>query len=105
MKPIPSWLEVHPEVASALRHGRPVVALESSLVARGLPWPHTRKAARMAEGAIRGQPAVPATVAVIEGRPTIGLSDFALEELAQPDSDVLKLSRRDLAAAIVQART
>ncbi len=105
MKPIPSWLDVHPEVAAALRHGRPVVALESSLIAQGLPWPHNLKAARMAEGAIRGQTAVPATIAVLRGKPTIGLSDFALDELAQPDNVVLKLSRRDLAAAIVQGRT
>jgi pseudouridylate synthase len=105
MKPIPSWLDVHPEVAAALRHGRPVVALESSLIAQGLPWPHNLKAARMAEGAIRGQTAVPATIAVIQGKPTIGLSDFALEDLAKPDNVVLKLSRRDLAAAIVQSRS
>jgi pseudouridine-5'-phosphate glycosidase len=105
MKPIPSWLEVHPEVAAALRQGRPVVALESSLIAQGLPWPHNLKAARMAEGAVRGQSAVPATIAVVQGRPTVGLSDLALEELARPDSGVRKLSRRDLAAAIVQERT
>src|SRR5262249_7377995 len=105
MKPFPPWLEVHPEVASALRHGRPVVALESSLIAQGLPWPHNLKTARMAEGAIRGQTAVPATIAVLQGRPTIGLSDFTLQQLANPENDVLKLTRRDLPAAIVQGKS
>jgi len=105
MKPFPPWLEVHPEVAAALRQGRPVVALESSLIAQGLPWPHNLKAARMAEGAVRGQSAVPATIAVVQGRPTVGLSDLALEELARPEAEVLKLSRRDLAVAVAQGRT
>ncbi|OAI49613.1 hypothetical protein AYO44_06310 [Planctomycetaceae bacterium SCGC AG-212-F19] len=105
MKPIPSWLEVHPEVAAALRQGRPVVALESSLIAHGLPWPHNLKAARMAEGAVRGQSAVPATIAVVQGRPTVGLSDLSLEDLADPDRPVLKLSRRDLPAAIALGQT
>jgi len=105
MKPTPSWLDVHPEVAAALRQGRPVVALESSLIAQGLPWPHNLKAARLAEGAIRGQGVVPATIAVLNGRPTVGLSDYTLEELAQPGRPVVKVSRRDLAAAITQSRT
>ena len=105
MKPTPSWLEVHPEVAAALRQGRPVVALESSLIAQGLPWPQNLKAARMAEGAVRGQGAVPATIAVLQGQPIVGLSDLSLEDLARPDNPVMKLSRRDLPAAITQGRT
>jgi len=105
MKIIPPWLEVHPEILAALRQSRPVVALESSLIAQGLPSPHNLKAARMAEGAVRGQSAVPATVAVWQGRPTVGLSEYVMQELAKPDNRVLKLSRRDLAGAIALRQT
>lgn len=105
MKIIPPWLEVHPEILAALRQSRPVVALESSLIAHGLPVPHNLKAARMAEGAVRGQSAVPATVAVWQGRPTVGLSEYVMQELAKPDNRVLKLSRRDLAGAIALRQT
>ncbi|MBL8798944.1 MAG: pseudouridine-5'-phosphate glycosidase [Planctomycetia bacterium] len=102
---IPPWLEVHPEIMAALRQGRPVVALESSLIAQGLPAPHNLNTARMAEGAIRGQSAVPATVAVWQGRPTIGLSEYVMRELAKPENRVAKLSRRDLAGAITLRQT
>lgn len=102
MKPIPDWLDVHPEVAAALQQDRPVVALESSLIAHGLPWPENLRAARLAEETIRAQNAVPATIAVIQGRPTVGLSAAAVEDLARTEMPVLKLSRRDLASAMVE---
>jgi pseudouridine-5'-phosphate glycosidase len=93
-------LDVRPEVADALRAGQPVVALESTLIAHGLPWPLNLETARAAEAAIRAEGAVPATIAVLAGRPTIGLSDSELEVLAEK-KEVLKASRRDLATAIV----
>jgi pseudouridine-5'-phosphate glycosidase len=99
-----SLLHIHPEVDAALRDGRPVVALESTLIAHGLPWPVNLETARAAEAAIRAEGAMHATVAVWQGRPTIGLSDAQLEELAR-GSDVLKASRRDLATAVAQGRT
>jgi pseudouridine-5'-phosphate glycosidase len=105
MKPIPSWLDVHPEVAAALSQGRPVVALESSLIAHGLPWPHNLEAARAAEEAVRAEGALPATIAVVQGRPTIGLGATTLEELARAEKPVVKVSRRDLAAVIADGRT
>jgi pseudouridine-5'-phosphate glycosidase len=101
---IPSPLDLHPDVAAALREGRPVVALESTLIAHGLPWPHNLETARAAETAVRDEGAVPATIAVWEGRPTVGLTVGQLEDLAQRQ-DVLKASRRDLAAAVAQRRT
>lgn len=101
MKPVP--LDLHPEVAAALRDGRPVVALESTLIAHGLPRPLNLETARQAEAAVRAAGAVPATVAVWRGRPTVGLDDARLAELADAD-DVLKASRRDLAAAVAGQR-
>src|SRR5262249_4991764 len=96
--------DLRPEAAAALRAGRPVVALESTLIAHGLPWPVNLETARAAEAAVREEGAVPATIAVWQGRPTVGLTDAELEELARAD-DVLKASRRDLATAVAQRRT
>jgi pseudouridylate synthase len=96
--------DVRPPVADALRAGAPVVALESTLIAHGLPWPHNLETARAAEAAVRDAGAVPATIAVLDGRPVVGLADAELERLARA-KDVLKASRRDLAAAVAQGRT
>ncbi|MCC6417841.1 MAG: pseudouridine-5'-phosphate glycosidase [Gemmataceae bacterium] len=101
-RPLP--LDLHAEVAEAVRAGRPVVALESTLIAHGLPWPLNLETARAAEDAVRAEGAVPATVAVLRGRPVVGLDGPELERLAQ-GRDVLKASRRDLAAAVAQGRT
>src|SRR5262245_48689259 len=94
-------LDVAPEVAAALAEGRPVVALESTLIAHGLPWPLNLETARAAEAAVRQAGAVPATVAVWHGRPTVGLADARLEELARSPG-VRKASRRDLGACVAQ---
>lgn len=102
---IPSPLvDVRPEAAAALHDGRAVVALESTLIAHGLPWPVNLETARAAEAAVRREGAVPATVAVWRGRPTVGLDDGELEHLARA-TDVRKASRRDLAAAVAQGAT
>src|SRR5438067_11687349 len=98
MKPS-ALLDLRPEVAAALVGNRPVVALESTLIAHGLPWPLNLQTARAAEAAVREEGAVPATIAVWRGRPTIGLTDGELEELARGD-EVLKASRRDLAYSV-----
>jgi pseudouridine-5'-phosphate glycosidase len=95
----PDWLAVSAEVSAAVRDNRPVVALESTLIAHGLPWPTNLETARDAEAAVRAAGAVPATVAVWHGRPTVGLTDSQIEELAKA-SGVLKASRRDLGAAV-----
>jgi pseudouridylate synthase len=94
------------DVADALRTGRPVVALESTLIAHGLPWPVNLETARAAEQAVRDEGAVPATIAVWQGRPTIGLGTAEVEALARgKGTTVRKASRRDLAAAVVQRAT
>jgi len=97
-------LDIRSQVAAALEKSRPVVALESALISHGLPWPVNLETAAAAEKAIREEGAVPATIAVLRGRPTIGLTETELEGLAK-DSGVLKASRRDLAEAVAQGRT
>lgn len=100
----PDWLAVSPEVADALSAGRPIVALESTLITHGLPWPTNLETARQAEAAVREADAVPATVAVIAGRPSVGLSGDDLEVLAKADG-VLKASRRDLGLTVGLKKT
>src|SRR6476659_1342444 len=95
---IPDWLTVTDEVEAALEAARPVVALESTLIAHGLPWPANLETARAAEDAVRAAGAVPATIAVWHGAPTVGLSAGQVEELAKAPG-VLKAGRRDLGAA------
>lgn len=97
-------LDVRAEVAAAVAAGRPVVALESTVIAHGLPWPLNLEAARAMETTVREEGATPATIAVLRGRPTVGLSEAELHELAQ-DRHVLKASRRDLGIAVAQRRT
>jgi pseudouridine-5'-phosphate glycosidase len=87
------------EVAAALRDRRPVVALESSVLAQGLPIPSNREAARRTTEAVRARGAVPATTAVVRGVPTVGLEGEDLERFLRRDG-VRKVSARDLAAAV-----
>lgn len=96
----PSQIAIHPEVAEALSAGRAVVALESALVTHGLPAPLNLETARAAEAAIRAAGAVPATIAVWRGLPTVGLGPDQLAALAN-DRAARKAARRDLAAAAV----
>jgi pseudouridine-5'-phosphate glycosidase len=91
------------EITRALAEERPVVALESTLIAHGLPWPLNLETARAAEAAVRSTGAVPATIAIWRGVPTFGLSDDQLEYLAQAPG-IFKASRRDLGAAVGLAR-
>ncbi len=90
-------LRVSNEVADALAHSRPVVALETSIVGQGLPHPHNLRAARESEAAIREEGAVPATVAVLGGVLRVGLTDAELERIA---TGAIKVSSRDLGWAI-----
>jgi len=92
-------VRVHPEVAEALAGGRPVVALESTIIAHGLPRPDNLRVAREIEDAVRSHGAVPATIAVLAGEVVVGLDDASLETLAGAD-DVAKCGVRDLAPAV-----
>jgi pseudouridylate synthase len=97
-------VRVHPEVAGALRRGGPVVALESTLISHGFPAPQNLVVARQIEAAVRDAGAVPATIAVLDGEPHLGLDDAALERIVDPDTTV-KASVRDLAVVATLRRT
>ncbi|MFJ5101700.1 pseudouridine-5'-phosphate glycosidase [Streptomyces sp. NPDC088554] len=92
-------LHLSPEVREALAARRPVVALESTIIAHGLPRPRNLAVARELEALVRSGGAVPATVAVLDGRPCVGLAKDQLERVAEDDS-VRKLGHRDLAPAL-----
>jgi pseudouridylate synthase len=94
-------LSVLPEVADALASGAPVVALESTIISHGLPRPENLRVAREIEQAVRRGGAVPATIALVDGHPCIGLDDAALEQVATRD-DVVKVSTRDLATLVAR---
>ncbi|MFN3372101.1 MAG: pseudouridine-5'-phosphate glycosidase [Chloroflexus sp.] len=94
-------LRIAEEVATALEEARAVVALESTLISHGLPYPHNLAVAEGLEAEVRAAGAVPATIGLIEGVPVIGLNGNELERLATGGEQVRKLSRRDISAAIV----
>ncbi len=98
---MPTQLTLHPEVKSALAEGKAVVALESTLITHGFPWPENVDIARRIEAAVRAEGAVPATIAVLGGQITVGLTAEQLDYLGAAQN-VRKCSRRDL--PIVVAR-
>ncbi len=104
MPEITELLDIRPEVRDALAAGRPVVALESTVIAHGLPEPHNLETALGMERVIREAGAVPATVGLIAGRAVIGLSRAEIEAMAIA-GDVAKVSRRDLAALLASGAT
>ncbi|GAA3851945.1 pseudouridine-5'-phosphate glycosidase [Saccharothrix violaceirubra] len=87
------------EVRDALAEGRPVVALESTILAHGLPPGRNREVAGRIEDAVRAAGATPATIAVLDGVPRIGLTPAQLDRVCDPDAGLAKLSRRDLGVA------
>lgn len=101
MSPHPR-LQLTDEVRDALAEGRPVVALESTIISHGMPYPDNVTMAREVEALIREQGVVPATIAVLDGVPRIGLSDENLEMLGRAGESVTKASVRDLAYVIAK---
>lgn len=97
-------LQLAPEVAQALAEGRPVVALESTIISHGMPYPENLEMARKVEGIIREQGAVPATIALMDGKVKIGLEPAELERLAT-EKDVAKVSLRDMPIIIAKKQT
>ncbi|MBX6315114.1 MAG: pseudouridine-5'-phosphate glycosidase, partial [Isosphaeraceae bacterium] len=95
--------ELADEVRATLMRGGPVVALETTLVAHGLPWPENLETACEAEAAVRLAGAVPATIAVLGGRVRVGLSHAELEQIAR-SGDFVKAGRRDLGAVLAWGR-
>ena len=99
-----SPMTMTPEVANALENSLPVVALESTIITHGMPWPGNRDMALKVEATIRARGAVPATIAVIDGHLHIGLSEDEITALSQT-KNAMKLSRADLAFAMATGRT
>jgi pseudouridylate synthase len=96
-------LDIHPDVEAALQQNKPIVALESTIITHGMPFPQNVETARQVEAIVRENGAMPATIAVIGGRIKIGLQASELEWLGTA-KDVLKLSRADLAFAVSARR-
>ncbi len=90
------YLDIAPQVKSALENGKPVVALESTIISHGMPYPQNVNTAKNVEKMIRAEGAVPATIAVIGGRFKVGLSEEELEYLGKQGQKITKASRRDL---------
>lgn len=90
------YLDISPEVQQALAEGRPVVALESTIISHGMPYPKNVETAMLVEQTIRENGAVPATIAILGGRLKAGLSPEEIEYLGKSGRDVAKVSRRDL---------
>ena len=96
------YLDVAPEVQEALDAGKPVVALESTIISHGMPYPKNVETAMLVEKTIRENGAVPATIAVIGGRLKAGLTYEEIEHLGKAGHNVAKASRRDLPALVAR---
>ncbi len=95
-------LKISEEVRYALEHGKPVVALESTIISHGMPYPDNVKTALTVEKTVRENGAVPATIAIIKGVPTVGLSEEEIEHLGKEGTKVVKVSRRDIPVVIAK---
>lgn len=96
-----NYLNIHPEVAAALKNNQPVVALESTIISHGMPYPQNVVTARAVENIIREQGAIPATIAILNGQCCVGLNEEQLEYLGQAQG-VWKVSLRDMPYVIAK---
>jgi pseudouridine-5'-phosphate glycosidase len=103
--PAHPFLDLHPEVVAALDQGRPVVALESTIISHGMPWPQNAETALAVEAEVRSHGAVPATIAVIAGRLKAGLTTAEIENLGRTGQQAIKTSRRDLPFLVASGAT
>ncbi len=93
---IANYLDIHPEVEKALDNNLPIVALESTIISHGMPYPQNKETALQVEQIVRDNGAVPATIALIDGKIKIGLTKNEIDYLAKSGSKIIKASRRDL---------
>jgi len=98
------YLDLSPEVSSALRSKQPVVALESTIISHGMPYPRNVETAWQVEEIVRKNGAIPATIAIINGRMKAGLNKQEINNLGKLGTSVLKVSRRDLPVVIGQGK-
>ena len=95
------YLDIHPDVENAIKNNEPVVALESTIISHGMPYPKNVETALMVEETVRSNNAVPATIAIINGKLKVGLTNDEIEFLAT-NEEVKKVSRRDLPIKVAQ---
>lgn len=100
-----NYLDIHPEVATALAANQPVVALESTIISHGMPYPQNVETALKVEQEVRKHGAIPATIAIINGRLKAGLSTDDIEQLGKGGHSITKVSRRDLPFMVAQGKT
>ncbi|CAM8659521.1 IndA Uncharacterized enzyme involved in pigment biosynthesis [Comamonadaceae bacterium] len=99
------YLDIAPEVQHALQNGVPVVALESTIISHGMPYPQNVQTALMVEAEVRAHGAVPATIAIVNGRLKAGLFEADIEQLGRSGRDVVKVSRRDVPFIVAAGAT
>ena len=95
-------IEFSPEIAAARAAKKPIVALESTILTHGMPFPRNVETAKSVEEAVRAQGATPATIAVVDGRFRVGLSEADIDRLGRLSGGVVKASRRDLAPVVAR---
>lgn len=98
------YLQIQPEIEAAVKAGKPVVALESTILSHGMPWPENLEFAHKVEQVVRNNGAVPATTAIIDGKLKVGLDDADIERMCRAEN-VEKVSRRDLPIMVATGRT
>ena len=96
------YLDINPEVALALAAGKPVVALESTIISHGMPYPQNVQTALKVEKIVRDNGAIPATIAILKGRLKVGMTHDEIEYLGKTGLDVIKTSRRDIAFIVAK---
>jgi pseudouridine-5'-phosphate glycosidase len=96
------YLDIHPSISAALANNQPVVALESTIISHGMPYPKNVQTALLVEQTVRDHGAQPATIAIINGRLIVGLDEAQITHLGQRGLDVIKTSRRDLPFVVAQ---
>ena len=104
MNQLASFLDINPAVADALSSGAPVVALESTIISHGMPYPQNVETALRVEQEVRDYGAVPATMAIMDGRLKVGLSEAEIEALGKAGQSVIKTSRRDIPFVVASGK-
>ena len=97
-----TYLDIHPRIQEALANNKPVVALESTIISHGMPYPQNVETAMLVEQAVRENGAEPATIAIINGRLTVGLDEQQITHLGKSGFEVIKTSRRDIPFIVAQ---
>ena len=100
-----NYIDIKPEVAEALQNKRPVVALESTIISHGMPYPKNMETALQVEAVVRAEGAVPATIALMNGKIKVGLSNNEITHLAKKGREVIKTSSRDIPYVLLHKLT